>query len=175
MITTNRRRCRIAGMLGACACAPIAVMAPSVHAAPYSVWACADGSGKRQPAADWQSVRVSNATGILNSSCGDSAALPTARLMAVSTTTASNPPVWSAVGWKVEAPPDTSITGLDLWWTARLPITGTRERGLIEISAPHRIYRLEAPPDLGGWFGDEARGPGSEAIAYSERNQALRG
>jgi hypothetical protein len=177
MKAVNRERGWLVLMLGVLACLVGTVLAPSAHAATYSVWACADGSGKRQPAADWQPVRVSNRVSLVESSCSD----PTleespARLRAKVTSNALNPPTWAGTGWKVDAAPATSIMGLDLWWTARLAITGTREHGQIDISAPHTIYKLEAAPEQGNWFGYEAYAPGSEDIAYSESNhQTYRG
>jgi hypothetical protein len=83
----------------------------------------------------------------------------------------------NGVGWRAEAAPGTTITGLDVWWVA---IIGSFafSPSRIEISAPAPIYTLEAPNlDQGARFGgDIAHGAGSESLAYSEANhQTYRG
>lgn len=177
MLTAKRRRCRMIAVLVPCVCGAVAVPVQGAHAAPYAVWACADGSGQRQPAADWYLVRVSDQIARPSSSCGDSAAPPTARLFARATSNPNNDPLSAGTGWRVDAGPGTRITGLDIWWNGQVNPMPTRERGRITISAPHTIYNLEpTDPEAGASFGGaEATGPGSELVAYSERNhQAYR-
>ena len=141
------------------------------HASAYEVWACADGSGRMLPASDWKAIRVSSPLGYLQSSCGDAGAAPTTRLSAIATSNSSNQPESAGVGWNVDAPSGTHITGLDVWWVAVIG-SFAYSPGRIEIYAPGTIYRLDPPSlEAGARFGGPfAHGPGSQASAFSETN-----
>lgn len=155
----------------------LATIFPSIATAgTYTVWACADGSGHRQPATEWKPVRVSNDLGHVLSSCGDSAAQPTPRLEAIAASAPTNPPTTSGVGWRLDAVTGTRIVGFDVWMVA-VASSAIGMHSRVEILGPSSVYSLDAPPSMAARFGGSfANGPGTELSAYSEQNhQSYRG
>jgi hypothetical protein len=147
----------------------VMIVPPSAHAAPYSVWACADGAGRLLPDGDWFEVR-DGAVHALRSTCGDPTAYPATHLLAVAVSGLGNTPTDSGAGWRVQAAPGTRIAGLDLWWSGGTPSFSTVP-GRIEVLAPHSIFRVDGPNgEVGAYFGTEATQPDTTGRAYTEPN-----
>jgi hypothetical protein len=145
---------------------------PNAHAAAYSVWACADGSGRLLPDGDWTEVR-DGAVHFVRSTCGNSTADPATHLLAVAATGPGNASTDSGAGWRVQAAPGTTIAGFDVWWAGGTPSFSTIP-GRIELLAPHSIFRVDGPNgDIGAYFGIEAK-PWTNTVgfAYDERNHS---
>lgn len=147
-----------------------AITPTNAQAGTYSVWACADARSNQLPTGDW-TPSTTAAQGFLVSTCG------------VSGTGAVAPSLQAIVGradrqenaginatWRITAPPTTTVTGLDVWWTnsASLQVPGR-----IEVFAGARsLYSRDS-----GNFGNVAA-PLSDASkqtfsGFSEETAAL--
>jgi hypothetical protein len=134
---------------------------PDTRAGSYSVWACADGAGSVLTRGDWKEVRVDGPGHLLSSTCGDRDAIPVPRLSAVAESVRGQPPTDSGAGWKVQAPPGTKITGLDIWWSGTIPAgppTFAPYTGRVEVLAPGSIFRVDGNNATGAFFGPGASG-----------------
>ena len=134
------------------------LLAASAQAATYSVWACADGSGRLLSRGDWKEVRLNGPANFLASTCGDPQEKPT-RLMAAAQTGRGNAPSDSGAGWEVQAAPGTRIVGLDVWWSGGLPAGPpvlSQITGRVEILAMSSIFRVDGNIAAGASFGPGA-------------------
>ncbi|HEY0344167.1 MAG TPA: hypothetical protein VGC59_05955, partial [Solirubrobacteraceae bacterium] len=147
----------------------VAISAPRAYAAPYSVWACADGAGRLLPDGDWFEVRDGPMHALI-STCGDPTAYPATHLLAIAVTRQGNTPTDSGAGWQVQAAPGTRVVGLDLWWSGGTP-SFTPVPGRVEVLAPTSIFRVEGPNgEVGTNFGMAALQPNTAGLAYAEQN-----
>lgn len=113
--------------------APLAVP-PDADAAPYSVWACATGSGIQLGKGDWvRNVSASFAD------VYDTCATPATRTGALAATARATS-AWNAGGggWVVGAAPGTRITSLDVWWSWQ--VSTSRSSGAIRVGALGTIF-----------------------------------
>jgi hypothetical protein len=136
-------------------------MPSDARAASYSVWACADGAGRPLTRGEWNEVRINGPGHLLSSTCGDPAAIPITRLSAVAESVRGHSSTDSGAGWKVQAPPGTKITGLDVWWSGTIPAgppTFAQYTGSVEILAPGSIFRVAGNNFTGAFFGPGAAG-----------------
>lgn len=106
-----------------------AAFAPPAVAAPYSVWACANGSGAPLSVGSWvRSVDAGLAD--VQATCDEPSA-PVGALVARARATSVDRP--GGGGWAVAAAHGTSITGLDVWWSWQVPPSASR--GAIRVYA----------------------------------------
>jgi hypothetical protein len=87
--------------------------APAAQAAPYTVWACANGSGAPLGVGSW--VRSADAgLADVQTTCGEPSA-SVGVLLARARAASADPP--GGGGWVLAAPKGTRITALDVWWS----------------------------------------------------------
>ena len=143
---------------------------PGARAATYSVWACADGAGRLLTRGDWKEVRVEGPAHFLSSTCGDPPDTnPQTGLLGIAQSANGNAPTDSGAGWKVQAAPETKITGLDLWWSGTIPSGPpmfSQNMARIEVLAPTSIFSVTGNGETGASFGPGATG----GLAYEEGN-----
>jgi hypothetical protein len=167
---SRRPRRRGTFLLLAAAICSLLIAPAGAGAASYSVWACADGSGRLLTRGDWKEVRVNGPGHFLASTCGDPPDTNPQTTLAVSAQSANgNTATNSGVGWKLEAAPATRITGLDLWWSGGVPSGPpmfAEITGRVEILAPASIFRVDGNAETGASFGPGATG----GRAYEEGN-----
>jgi hypothetical protein len=153
------RRQRIFLVLVALALSTLLLIPSNVRAASYSVWACADGAGRLLTRGDWKEARVNGPGHLLSSTCGDPDAIPVTSLSAVAESVRGHPPTDSGAGWRIQAPPGTEITGLDIWWSGTIPAGPpyfAQYTGRVEILAPGSIFRVDGNNATGAFFGPGA-------------------
>lgn len=114
-LTVNRSATAVRVTCIAIAIAPVLTVAPvtAAHAASYTVWACANGSGGALGVGSW--VRSANAgLADVQSTCGEPS-VSVGTLFGRARAVSSDPP--GGGGWVVAATKGTRITGLDVWWS----------------------------------------------------------
>lgn len=110
-------------------------LAPAAHAAPYTVWSCANGSGGDLTIGDW------GAAGESPNTIGDFCAPnnPRPHGFGAGVRTGASTPGPTGIGWRLAAPPGTKVTQLDLWWLRNAKTTPAP--GRVEIYAGPSIFQ----------------------------------
>jgi len=132
-------------------CAALWSGAKPADAAPYTVWACADGSGRALDAADWRPYRhESDRLSQMNSTCGTPASAELGRLQAIAQATAHTPhQPGGGVGWQAAAAPATAIAALDLWWVRHVNPESQPPWGWLTVETDNQILYAQNDGLLG--------------------------
>lgn len=138
--------------------------AGSAHAAPYTVWACANGSGQPVGPGDWRGSRIGN-SGRLTATCGSNSTGGVGSLLADATTSVLGAPAATGNGWRVNAAAGTKITGLTLWWAYQVNPVSVPPFGRIQIYADTESPLISDEPDFG------AVAAASPSIAFADANK----
>ena len=103
-------------------CAPLS---PGAHAASFTVWSCADGRGKPMAAGDFSPSTLGTQS-LATSTCGANVTGSTPGNLQAAAGGGPGQQDGGAGGWVVRAAPDTTISGVDVWWTntASLQLAG---------------------------------------------------
>ena len=142
------------------------MFAEVAQAAPYTVWACADGSGHGLDAGDWRPYRhPGDPLSHVDSTCGNPAPGELGRLQAIAQATAYTPyqPV-GGVGWTAVAAPATVITAFDVWWARHINPESQPPWGLLTVETENNLLDVQNTGLLGAFS------PVSPAIAYGVGN-----
>ena len=91
--------------------------APTAHAASYTVWACANGSGAPLDVGSW-TRNVDATLADAQATCGEPSAPAGAMLASARATSGARA---GGAGWVLATAKGTRITALDVWWSWQVP------------------------------------------------------
>lgn len=110
----------------------LALAASLAEAGTYSVWSCADASGKSLSVGDWSPSTIGTQA-TASSTCGANATGGVAgNLQAAVGAGPSQPAEAVGAGWTLRAAPGTKVAGFDVWWTNSASVQAP---GRVQISS----------------------------------------
>ena len=133
-----------------------AVLSPAAHAASFTVWSCADGQGKPLSAGDFSPSTLGTQS-LATSTCGANVTGSTPGNLQAASGGGPGQQDGGAGGWLVRAAPDTTISGLDVWWTnsASLQLPG----------------RVSVITNTGALYGRDAGSFGNVTLPFEDGNR----
>lgn len=149
-------------------------MTVPAHAGTYSVWSCADGSGRPLSAGDWSPATIGTQASA-TSTCGSNTTGGVAgNLQAAVGAGPSQPADSVGASWNLRAAAGTTISAFDIWWTNSASVQAPGRVQIVSSipTAPKSLYLRDA-----GSFGNVttpfAEGNHQSFTGLSESNVSL--